>query len=87
MCGAFGLHNCPAAVALSRTVIAGGTVTGEAALELLDALEASVKLQSHYAKLLNMHDGGKRLGFGSAAEWLRRLRELREQPASRREPR
>ena len=27
------------------------------------ALEESVTLQSHYAELLNMHDGGQRLTF------------------------
>lgn len=51
--------------------------------ELLDALEKSVSLQSHYGKLLNMHDGGDRMFFRNAAEWMRRLRELKEQQASR----
>lgn len=37
------------------------------------ALEESVKLQSHYAKLLNMHDGGTRLQFENASAWLDRL--------------
>jgi hypothetical protein len=40
------------------------------------ALEESVKLQSHYAELLNMHDGGQRRTFASAQEWLDRLAEL-----------
>src|ERR1044071_4528446 len=35
--------------------------------ELEGALEESVKLQSHYASLLNMYDGGRRLTFPSAA--------------------
>jgi hypothetical protein len=39
------------------------------------ALEESVKLQSHYAELLNMHDGGQRIGFASADHWLARLEE------------
>lgn len=39
------------------------------------ALEESVKLQSHYAELLNMYDGGKRIGFVSAAVWIERLKE------------
>lgn len=43
--------------------------------ELSVALEESVKLQSHYAKLLNMHDGGKRIGFDNAKAWVDRLRE------------
>lgn len=37
------------------------------------ALEESVKLQTHYAELLNMHDGGERKGFDSAQAWLDRL--------------
>lgn len=37
------------------------------------ALEESVKLQSHYAGLLNMYDGGKRLQFSSSREWMNRL--------------
>jgi hypothetical protein len=45
--------------------------------EIFDALEASVKLQSHYAELLNMHDGGTRLTFRDAYRWMARLREIR----------
>lgn len=37
------------------------------------ALRESVKLQAHYANLLNMHDGGKRIVFKSAEEWIERL--------------
>ena len=37
------------------------------------ALEESVKLQSHYAMLLNMWDGGERMQFDSAQAWLDRL--------------
>ena len=44
--------------------------------ELWYALEESVKLQSHYAKLINMHDGGQRMQFKDATEWLLRLRKL-----------
>jgi hypothetical protein len=44
--------------------------------ELLIALEESVKTQSHYAKLLNQYDGGKRQEFKSAEEWMDRLRKL-----------
>lgn len=36
------------------------------------ALEESVKLQSHYASLLNMHDGGQRMTF-TVETWLNRL--------------
>jgi hypothetical protein len=42
--------------------------------ELRIALEESIKLQSHYARLLNMHDGGKRSAFKDAAAWIGRLR-------------
>jgi len=42
--------------------------------ELWYALEESVKLQSHYASLLNMHDNGERIQFKDAKEWLFRLR-------------
>lgn len=42
--------------------------------ELQTALKELVKLQSHYAGLLNQHDGGLRLRFASAAEWIDRLR-------------
>lgn len=45
---------------------------------LRDALEKSVKLQSHYAKLLNMYDGGERMSFDSADKWIERLREVEE---------
>lgn len=41
--------------------------------ELLAALSESVKLQSHYAALLNQYDGGNRKGFADAQEWIDRL--------------
>jgi hypothetical protein len=44
--------------------------------QLTKALEESVRLQSHYAALLNQYDGGDRQGFGSADAWIERLREL-----------
>lgn len=40
------------------------------------ALEESVKLQSHYAALLNDYDGGARLRFDSAEAWVDRLRRV-----------
>jgi hypothetical protein len=43
--------------------------------EVLAALEESVKLQSHYAALLNQYDGGERIAFANAAAWIERLRE------------
>lgn len=47
-------------------------------LEKDNALEESVKLQSHYAEILNMHDGGKRIQFSSAKEWIDRLEYLQK---------
>jgi hypothetical protein len=46
------------------------------------ALDESVKLQSHYATLLNMHDGGQRIGFADADAWMARLRETGALPAA-----
>lgn len=43
--------------------------------KLREALEESVKLQSHYAKLLNMYDGGQRIIFKDCQAWLDRLKE------------
>jgi hypothetical protein len=40
------------------------------------ALSESVKLQSHYAALLNQYDGGERLTFKSSAEWIERLEKI-----------
>jgi hypothetical protein len=45
--------------------------------ETMTALEALVKLQAQYAKLLNDYDGGQRMSFESAAQWIARLRELK----------
>jgi hypothetical protein len=42
--------------------------------ELQIALRESVKLQAHYAELLNMHDGGLRMIFPTPEEWIARLR-------------
>lgn len=52
--------------------------------ELYHALEESVKLQSHYASLLNMYDGGQRLQFKDAKDWLVRLRktENKKEPSN-----
>jgi len=48
-------------------------------LEIEEALEKSVVLQSHYADLLNMHDGGERIIFKSVEEWMNRLKKLRSE--------
>jgi hypothetical protein len=45
-------------------------------LELMVALTESVKLQSHYAELLNMHDGGARMQFSGPEEWIERLKKV-----------
>ena len=42
--------------------------------DVFDALERSVRLQSHYAKLLNQYDGGERMTFDSADQWIARLK-------------
>ena len=42
--------------------------------ELLIALRESVRLQSHYAKLLNVWDRGHRVSFSDAEAWVERLR-------------
>lgn len=44
--------------------------------ELKQALEESVKLQSHYAMLLNSWDGGERMSFKDADAWMNRLEAL-----------
>ena len=44
------------------------------------ALRQSVELQSHYAELLNMHDGGQRLAFANVEAWLDRLAALKDAP-------
>lgn len=50
---------------------------GEAQVERLRAaLDRSVRLQSHYAELLNIYDGGQRMQFASAEEWMKRLEEI-----------
>ncbi len=54
-------------------------------LEALRALEESVSLQGHYARLLNEYDGGERRQFGNAREWIERLRTLRTTPGPGRE--
>jgi len=40
------------------------------------ALEESLKLQAHYATLLNQSDGGSRWIFNTPEEWMNRLREI-----------
>lgn len=49
------------------------TTSSPATTAVMDALEQSVKHQSHYATLLNSYDGGERMTFANAAEWIARL--------------
>jgi len=44
--------------------------------ELLIALKESLKLQAHYAKLLNEYDNGERVVFENVENWINRLRDL-----------
>lgn len=42
-------------------------------VNLTKALEESLKLQAHYAELLNQYDGGHRKTFKNKEEWMNRL--------------
>jgi len=44
------------------------------------ALEESLKLQRHYARLLNAYDGGQRREFANADEWIERIVAVGEIP-------
>ena len=46
---------------------------------LEEALDASVKIQSHYAGLLNQCHGGERREFKTSQEWIDRLAMLKVQ--------
>jgi hypothetical protein len=50
------------------------------------ALEESVKLQSHYAKVLNLRDGGGRMTFATGQSWIERLLFLEEHPDAEHAP-
>lgn len=45
--------------------------------ELTIALRESVRLQSHYATLLNQWDGGQRMPFKDSDAWIARLKETK----------
>ncbi len=49
--------------------------------EVLEALDESVQLQSHYAALLNQYDSGERLTFADGMAWIVRLRECKRAAA------
>jgi Tfp pilus tip-associated adhesin PilY1 len=59
-----------------RSIIAGKNAENA---KLRAALEESVKLQSHYAMLLNVYDSGKRMQFDNADAWLIRLAALADE--------
>lgn len=42
--------------------------------EVREALEESVRLQNHYAELLNQYDGGERMQFKNGDAWIERLK-------------
>jgi hypothetical protein len=69
------LSQVPEVKALLQTAVAFAEPRLE---ELYTALQESLKVQSHYAKLLNMHDGGHRMTFVSPEVWLSRLRHLKK---------
>jgi hypothetical protein len=46
--------------------------------ELYYALEESLRLQSHYATLLNQYDNGRRIEFNTIKDWCKRLRDRNE---------
>jgi len=46
--------------------------------ELEKALYESLKLQSHYAELLNMYDNGRRMQFDTTEKWIERLRFIKQ---------
>lgn len=71
-CGACSRHN------ENRTITgATGRELVEQNERLMAALCEAVKLQSHYAGLLNIYDGGKRIIFQNAGEFLLRLASLK----------
>ena len=59
-----------------------GKPSPASAEDLYIALREALKLQKHYAELLNMHDGGQRRSevFATPETWIARLRETGELP-------
>lgn len=49
-------------------------------IQLSEAVKESVKLQSHYARLLNTYDGGQRLQFDTVESWMERLALVKTKP-------
>ena len=57
-------------------------ITTENEAQLRDeALDELIKLSSHYAELLNQYDGGKRIIFATADDWLKRLKDVNDAKA------
>jgi len=52
----------------------------KAVARLQYGLNESVKLQSHYAELLNMYDHGERIQFDTSEDWLQRIEQIRSRP-------
>jgi len=52
-------------------------VLTEQIVELQESLDESIKFQTHYAELLNMYDGGKRIIFKNSEQWIKRLQALK----------
>lgn len=77
----------PAVSPEALALIERGRTEGEAAIALLRrALAESLRLQSHYAMLLNMQDGGQRMRFDSVDAWLERLALLADKAGEPEQP-
>lgn len=48
-------------------------------VDLWYCLEQSIILQAHYARLLNDYDGGERIIFKDAKDWIERLKQVNPQ--------
>ena len=72
-------------VGISASLVLGIADKEREIAALKIALEESLKLQSHYAMLLNVWDGGQRLQFSDAEAWIERLRLCGRIPAKPRE--
>lgn len=62
----------PGVLSIEARSLLAGMIAGRLMRERA-ALEQSVNLQNHYAQLLNEHDGGERLAFETAQDWVDRL--------------
>jgi hypothetical protein len=69
--------NLPISPVLLKTVFEYVDRLEAAEFRLQIALDEIVKLQSPYAQLLNQYDGGERMTFDSAEEWIKRLQTVK----------